>query len=101
MRAEIRGIQQKLGITAIYITHDQEEALSLSDRVVVLSEGHIEQIGRPFEIYSFPRTPFVASFAGTLNILEAHMLSAADGRLSVDGQEVKEGDSIQCVHPRW
>ena len=64
LRKEIRAIQRQLGITTVYVTHDQEEALSLSDRVVVMSEGRIEQIGTPFEIYNFPATPFVASFVG-------------------------------------
>ena len=67
LRAEIRAIQKKLGITAIYVTHDQEEALSISDRIVVMYEGKIEQVGSPFQIYNFPTTAFVASFVGTLN----------------------------------
>ena len=69
LRKEIRAIQRQLGITTIYVTHDQEEALSISDRIVVMSEGRIEQIGTPSEIYNFPATPFVASFVGTLNLL--------------------------------
>src|SRR4029078_820710 len=69
LRHEIRAIQRQLGITAVYVTHDQEEALSLSDRVVVMSEGRMEQVGTPFEIYNFPTTAFVASFVGTLNVL--------------------------------
>ncbi len=88
LRHEIRSIQRKLGITTIYVTHDQEEALSLSDRVVVMSAGHIEQIGTPFEIYNFPQTPFVASFVGTLNALTAEVRDAASGRVAVDGQEI-------------
>ena len=64
LRKEIRAIQRQLGITTVYVTHDQEEALSLSDRVVVMSEGRIEQIGTPSEIYNFPTTAFVASFVG-------------------------------------
>src|SRR5262249_2681247 len=59
LREEIRNVQQKLGITTIYVTHDQEEALSMSDRIVVMSEGRMEQVGPPFEIYNFPRTRFV------------------------------------------
>ena len=65
------------GITTVYVTHDQEEALSLSDRVVVMSQGRIEQIGTPFEIYNFPATAFVASFVGTLNALQADVVDAA------------------------
>jgi putative spermidine/putrescine transport system ATP-binding protein len=70
LREEIRRIQSRLGITTIYVTHDQEEALSISDRVAVLSQGHIEQIGPPGEIYDGPATPFVAEFVGTMNRLE-------------------------------
>ena len=69
LREEIRPIQRKLGITTIFVTHDQEEALSISDRIVVMYGGRAEQIGTPFEIYNRPRTRFVASFVGTLNIL--------------------------------
>ena len=69
LREEIRAVQRELGITTIYVTHDQEEALSMSDRIVVMNEGRVEQIGTPFEIYNYPRTRFVASFVGTLNIL--------------------------------
>ena len=71
LREEIRRIQSRLGITTIYVTHDQEEALSISDRVAVLSQGRIEQIGPPAEIYGSPSTPFVAEFVGTMNRLEA------------------------------
>jgi putative spermidine/putrescine transport system ATP-binding protein len=88
LRNEIRSIQQALGITTIYVTHDQEEALSLSDRVVVMNEGRVEQVGTPFEIYNFPRTAFVASFVGTLNILRGHVADPARGAIVIDGQEV-------------
>ncbi len=86
LRTEIRLIQQQLGITTIYVTHDQEEAMSLSDRVVVMYNGHIEQIGAPFEIYNFPKTQFVASFVGTLNQVEARVVDASAGVLEVAGQ---------------
>jgi putative spermidine/putrescine transport system ATP-binding protein len=89
LRLEIRSIQRQLGITTVYVTHDQEEALSLSDRVVVMSEGRIEQIGPPAEIYNFPATPFVASFVGTLNLLPANVIDAAAGRIAVQGQEIR------------
>jgi iron(III) transport system ATP-binding protein len=64
LRQEIRALQQRLGVTTIMVTHDQEEALSVSDRIVVMSQGRIEQIGTPEEIYGAPATPFVASFVG-------------------------------------
>jgi len=89
LRLEIRSIQRQLGITTVYVTHDQEEALSLSDRVVVMSEGRIEQIGTPFEIYNFPSTSFVASFVGTLNVMPASVVDAARGDLTVSGQPIR------------
>jgi putative spermidine/putrescine transport system ATP-binding protein len=91
LREEIRSVQRSLGITTIYVTHDQEEALSMSDRIVVMSEGRIEQIGTPFEIYNFPRTRFVASFVGTLNILRGRVVDSASGRIAIDDQEVVAG----------
>jgi putative spermidine/putrescine transport system ATP-binding protein len=94
LRKEIRAIQRQLGITTVYVTHDQEEALSLSDRVVVMSEGRIEQIGTPFEIYNFPATPFVASFVGTLNLVQTGVVEPATGRVSLAGQEVRTSKPI-------
>ncbi len=95
LRNEIRSIQQELGITTIYVTHDQEEALSLSDRVVVMSDGRIEQIGSPFEIYNFPKTKFTASFIGTLNILDAEVVDPAQNVLRMEGQLVKTAHPLQ------
>ena len=95
LRNEIRSIQRELGITTIYVTHDQEEALSLSDRIVVMNEGRVEQIGTPFEIYNFPRTSFVASFVGTLNILRGHVADPARGTILVDGQEVIASHALE------
>jgi putative spermidine/putrescine transport system ATP-binding protein len=94
LRNEIRAIQRQLGITTVYVTHDQEEALSLSDRVVVMSEGRIEQVGTPFEIYNFPQTAFVASFVGTLNSLVATVVEPSTGRVSIDGQELRVAKPI-------
>lgn len=88
LRQEIRTIQRKLNITTIYVTHDQEEAMSLSDRIVVMNRGRVEQIGNPFEVYNFPKTGFVASFVGTLNVLPAQVVDPATGRVQVDGQEI-------------
>jgi len=88
LRAEIRSIQRSLGTTTVYVTHDQEEALSLSDRVVVMNQARIEQLGTPFEIYNFPSTRFVASFVGTLNALIAEVVDPQTGLLSVQGQRV-------------
>lgn len=88
LRDEIRALQRQLGITTIFVTHDQEEALSMSDRICVMNDGNIEQLGTPFEIYNYPTTRFVASFVGTLNILNAKVSDAATGRISIDDQEV-------------
>ena len=88
LREEIKTVQRELGITTIYVTHDQEEALSMSDRIVVMNEGRVEQIGTPFEVYNYPRTRFVASFVGTLNILRARVTDAARGLIAIDDQEI-------------
>jgi putative spermidine/putrescine transport system ATP-binding protein len=88
LRDEIRAIQSRLGITTIFVTHDQEEALSMSDRVVVMSGGIAEQTGTPFEIYNRPATRFVAEFVGTLNLIEAEVEDAAEGRVRIAGQSV-------------
>ena len=88
LRAEIRSIQRSLGITTIYVTHDQEEALSISDRIAVMKDGRIEQVGTPFEIYNHPVTAFVASFIGSSNALRAIAADPARGTAVVDGQEI-------------
>ena len=85
LREEIRRIQTRLGITTIYVTHDQEEALAISDRVAVLSHGRIEQIGTPGEIYGAPATPFVAEFVGTMNRIESTVADPEAGRVDYDG----------------
>ena len=73
LRAEIKKVQTELGITMIYVTHDQEEALSISDRVIVMNHGYIEQVDRPIEIYKKPGTKFVADFVGTSNFFEGSL----------------------------
>jgi putative spermidine/putrescine transport system ATP-binding protein len=98
LRAEIRAIQRKLGITAIYVTHDQEEALSISDRIVVMYEGKIEQVGSPFEIYNFPQTAFVASFVGTLNTATAEVVDPAKHLLQIDGVQLQAAEGLDGQH---
>ena len=83
LREGIRSLQRKLGVTTIFVTHDQEEALSISDRVVVLNDGGIEQVGSPAEIYNRPLTRFVASFVGTLNMIEGVIVDVAEGAIRV------------------
>jgi putative spermidine/putrescine transport system ATP-binding protein len=85
LREEIRRIQTQLGITTLYVTHDQEEALSISDRVAVMSSGRIEQIGTPSEMYGAPATPFVAEFIGTMNRLGALVVDGATGEVEHAG----------------
>lgn len=74
LRGEIKQIQKKLNITAIYVTHDQEEALSISDRIVVMNQGFIQQIGTPTDIYRHPRNFFVASFVGSMNFIPGELI---------------------------
>jgi ABC-type Fe3+/spermidine/putrescine transport system ATPase subunit len=102
MRAEIRQLQQQLRITAIYVTHDQEEALAMSDRIAVMRAGRLEQVGSPQDIYRAPATPFVAEFMGTTNLLSG-TIAGRDGdmlRILVGPQEFRaagegrEGESV-------
>ena len=86
LRGEIRALQQRLGVTTIMVTHDQEEALSMADRIVVMNAGEIEQVGTPREIYETPATPFVADFVGKINVLAA--VAEGDGRFRVGGMSV-------------
>ena len=85
LRGELRKIQQDLGITTVYVTHDQEEALSIADRIAVMADGRIEQVGRPEEIYGAPRTKFVADFIGIANLLACRVVSPADGLVDWEG----------------
>src|SRR6185437_7366473 len=77
MRVELRELQRRLGVTSLYVTHDQEEALAISDRVVVMNVGSIEQIGTPQDIYNRPKTRFVADFVGSANLIEGKVASGA------------------------
>jgi len=99
LRAEIRAIQQKLGITTVYVTHDQEEALSISDRVVVMYDGKIEQVGTPFEIYNFPATAFVANFVGTLNTTEAEVIDPKACTLRLEGLQLQGAEGFDGRRP--
>ena len=77
MRVELRALQRRLGVTSVYVTHDQEEALAISDRVVVMNVGGIEQIGSPEDIYNRPRTRFVADFVGSANLIAGRITNGA------------------------
>ena len=103
LRREIRALLKKVKVPAIFITHDQEEALELGDRVAVLNEGHIEQIGTPFEIYNHPATEYVATFLGAANILEATVrkdfleVGATQISAVLDPAKFREGDCVKIV----
>jgi putative spermidine/putrescine transport system ATP-binding protein len=83
MRTEIRRLHQELGLTTVYVTHDQQEAMSLADRIVILRDGRVQQIGTPEEIYAAPRTSFVASFMGYRNVFSGRVASRGNGRVTV------------------
>jgi iron(III) transport system ATP-binding protein len=91
LRQEIRALQQKVGVTTVMVTHDQEEALAVADRIVVMNAGRIEQVGTPMEIYREPATPFVADFVGKANVLPAKLrggqLEVGDLRIPYQGQD--------------
>jgi ABC-type Fe3+/spermidine/putrescine transport system ATPase subunit len=103
LRREIRALLRKVNVPAIFITHDQEEALELGDRVAVINKGHIEQIGTPFEIYNKPATEYVATFLGAANILDAVVrdkyleLGTARVPAELDISKFKSGDSVKIV----
>ena len=84
MQLELKRLQKKLGITFIYITHDQEEAINMSDRIVVMNQGRFEQIGTPDEIYNHPKTSYVATFVGNANILHGIVESAENENVVID-----------------
>lgn len=105
MQHELKRLQKKLGITFVYITHDQEEAINMSDRIAVMNEGRFEQIGTPDEIYNHPKTSYVATFVGNANILkgkvesqtgEQALLSLGGGKVLVntEGEKLLEGEEV-------
>ncbi|WP_027052325.1 ABC transporter ATP-binding protein [Mesorhizobium erdmanii] len=95
MRVEIKKIQKETGITAIFVTHDQEEALSMSDRIVVMNQGAVEQIGTPQQVYDTPATAFVADFLGKANMLAGTVSASATAVLLATGQTV----NVACPRP--
>ena len=100
LRGEIRALQQRLGLTTVMVTHDQEEALSMADRIVVMNAGRIEQVGTPREVYESPATPFVADFIGKINVLPAVSEGGRRCRvgalsLPVAGDELPAGAAVK------
>ncbi|KQX43044.1 ABC transporter [Devosia sp. Root436] len=100
LREEVRDIQQRLKITTLFVTHGQDEALSMADRIVVMRDGRTEQIDRPEVIYREPQTPFVAGFIGTMNLIEGNV---ANGMFSKAGYStplpVSDGPAILAIRP--
>jgi spermidine/putrescine transport system ATP-binding protein len=99
MQIELKGLQRRLGISFVYVTHDQEEALTMSDRIVVMNAGRIEQIGRAEEIYERPATEFVAGFIGVSNIIEGTVEEVAGEICSIGVGSVRIGASAGGVSP--
>ena len=96
MQIELKRVQAETGITFIFVTHDQEEALTMSDRIAVMSQGRIRQVGSPWDIYDRPAERFVADFIGETNFLAAEVLSVADGRAIV---KLSSGAKIPATYP--
>ena len=90
LQIEVKKLQRKLGVTTMFVTHDQNEAMSIADRIVILNEGRIEQAGTPTEVYAQPQTRFVADFMGTNNIFTATF--AQGGEVSLDGHSTWGGN---------
>jgi spermidine/putrescine transport system ATP-binding protein len=88
MQIELRALQQEVGITFVFVTHDQEEALSMSDRIAVMSTGHVLQVDSPEQLYERPTSREVADFIGTMNFIEGRVNGAADGTLTIDTEAI-------------
>lgn len=105
LRAELKTFQRSLGVTTVYVTHDQSEALALSDAIAVMSEGRIQQLGTAEAIYNQPATPFVASFIGNANLLPATLTAggssaqASFGLVQVQPSSVESPDGVICIRP--
>ena len=102
LRLEIRSLHERLGVTTILVTHDQEEALSMADRIVVMNEGRIEQVGTPEEIYSEPASPFVADFIGVMNFLQGEVTNSGkvligENILDCETENIPEGSKVRVT----
>ncbi|MBV6452130.1 MAG: Spermidine/putrescine import ATP-binding protein PotA [Anaerolineales bacterium] len=100
MQVELKAIQQRVGITFIFVTHDQEEALTMSDRIALFNQGHIEQIGTPAEIYEHPATAFVAGFVGTSNLVSgevAKRITGSDVTFSIRPEKIHLGSANESA----
>jgi iron(III) transport system ATP-binding protein len=108
LREEIRRIHRALRVTTIYVTHDQQEALALADRIAVMREGHVEQVGTPRELYRSPASEFVKDFLGAANFVEGQVKEVCGAQIRVatpqgdvlctfDGQSLTTGQAVTCV----
>ncbi len=98
MQLELKRLQKKLGITFIYITHDQEEAINMSDRIVVMNQGRFEQIGTPDEIYNHPETSYVATFVGNANIIKGELVGL-DGTVAIRSENIILDEACKQGYP--
>ena len=104
LRREIKALQEKLGVTTIMVTHDQEEALTMADQIVVMNQGTVEQVGTPEDIYGHPATPFIADFVGSMNFLKG--IATEGGYVRVGPVEFTAGGALRpgesatvCIRP--
>ena len=102
LRQEIRSLHERLGVTTILVTHDQEEALSMADRIVVMNHGRIEQVGTPEEIYSTPASPFVADFIGVMNFMQGEIFSSGtvhigENSITCETGNTKDGHKVRLT----
>jgi putative spermidine/putrescine transport system ATP-binding protein len=104
MQSELKSIQQRVGITFIYVTHDQEEALTMSDRLAVMQQGRIEQVGTPADVYEQPTSEFVAGFVGVSNVLEgnaAKQVVGREGTFTIRPEKIHMNDVQSSFSPEW
>ncbi|UGX88933.1 ABC transporter ATP-binding protein [Phyllobacterium meliloti] len=108
VREEIRTLQQRIGVTTVYVTHDQEEAMAVSDRIIVMEQGKIAQAGSPADLYHSPQSAFIASFIGEANLISCAASTVANGdrvakigdyRFTVPGSNVSEGQATLVIRP--
>jgi iron(III) transport system ATP-binding protein len=108
VRTEIRELQQRLGFTAVYVTHDQDEALAVSDRIIVMKDGEIAQAGAPRDLYDLPASAFIADFMGEANVVACDVMEVGEGSALVNvqglahrvvGLDLRLGRSPACVRP--
>jgi spermidine/putrescine transport system ATP-binding protein len=105
MQVEVKSLHERLGTTFVFVTHDQDEALTMSDRIVVMSDGRVEQVGPPEQVYERPRTRFVADFLAVRNLLRTDVVSVEDGRAVLQGPGFRvvaaDDGGYRAGQPQW